>query len=237
MGTLTRDPDYVYKNLAFTEDGGVVCKQPCKIHIPQRYLDRHLASITMDTYIVGIFGLMMGDHYAVMFVDAMVEINPSNTETIKIGDTEYLEFSFDKGTRFIETLDLIMNDTLTYYIYNEFVAAGKIPWYITYLDFPYIFESAKHHAGINLGNPRVLEFLISTIARNPENMKELYRHVLKNAEMVLVKPPAYVPFRSVIWNTSNTVSKLIGGYFSDSISSALVNHSDKVERIESLLRA
>lgn len=237
MNDLTRDPDYVYKNFAFTEDGGVVCKKPCKIQIPQRYLDRHLASITMDTYIVGIFAIIMDNKYAVMFVDAMVEINPSNTDTVKVGDTEYLEFSFDAGTRFIETLDLIMNDTLAYYIYNEFVAAGKIPWYITYTDLPYIFESAKHHAGINLGNPRVLEFLLTTIARDPEDMKTLYRHIFKDLKMVHVKPPAYVPFRSVIWNTSNTVSKLIGGYFSDSISSALVNPSDKVERIEALLRS
>lgn len=237
LNNPTRDREKVLNNLVNTEDNGIVCKKACDIYLPERYLDRHLASIASDTYIVGVFGLVMGDVYATLFVNAMLKINPSNIDSETIGDTKYVVFNFDAGTRMIETRDLVMNDTLTYYVYDELVAKGRIPWYIRYVDTPYIFESAKYHAGIDLGNPRILEFLFSTIFRNPDDMKQLYRHILKDVEFELVTPPSVVPFRSVIWNTSNTVSKLIGGYFSDSVTSALVNPAEKVERIEALLRA
>jgi hypothetical protein len=237
LNNPTRDREAVLKNLVVTEDNGIVNKKACTVYIPEHYVDRHLASISSDTYVVGIFGIVMGDVYATLFVNAMLKINPSFIDTEEVSGVKYTVFGFEPGTRMVETCDLVMNDTLTYYIYDEVVAKGRIPWYIRYMDTPYIFESAKYHAGIDLGNPRILEFLFSTIYRNPDDMKELYRHILKDATFEKVKSPVVVPFRSVIWNTSNTVSKLIGGYFSDSVTSALVNPTDRVERIEALLRA
>jgi hypothetical protein len=50
------------------------------------------------------------------------------------------------------------------------------------------------------------------------------------------KPPTFIPFRSPIYGATNTTAKLIGAYFDDSINSALVNPSEKVEGVESLLR-
>lgn len=234
---LTRDPQAILTHLTVTEDRGVVTKKACEIHIPERWLERHLASVTSEVYTTGIFAIVMGDVYATLFVDAMVELNPSNMETRDIGGEEYRIFQFEAGDRMIETLALMVNDTLTYYIYNELIAMGRMPWYVTYLDTPYVFESARKHAGINLGNPRILEFLMGTIYRDPKDMTVLYRNVLQSVAWTRTHPAVTIPFRSVVWNTSNTVSKLIGGYFNDSVTSALVNRTDTVEKIESLLRA
>lgn len=237
MQNLQRLPDRVNANLFDRDDGAVYTKVPCKIQVPQRYLERHLASIGAEVYILGFFAIIMEQsYYGVNITDAMMRITPSSTETVEIDGTLYLEFSFDKGDKVFYTTELVKNDTLTYYIYDEHIAKGRIPWYFNYFDLAKIFDTAELHAGINLGNRAVVDLITSTIARDSGNMNVLYRHVLNKPKDIETNPPTIVPFRSVIWNTSDTTSKLIGAHFSDSVTSALVNPSERVERIEELLR-
>lgn len=232
-----RNADYVLANLHEDENGAVYTKKPCKIQVPERYLGRHLANIGTEVYILGFFAIIMEDkYYGVSQVDAMMRITPSSTEVVDIDGTQYIEFQFDAGDKVIYSTDLVKNDTLTYYIYDEHIAKGRIPWYFNYFDLAHLFDSAVKHAGIDLGNRAVIDLIISTIARNNDDMTQLYRHILNKPSEINTNPPAIIPFRSVIWNTSDTTSKLIGAYFGDSITSALVNPSDTVERIEELLR-
>lgn len=234
---LVRDPEFVRKQLVVTDGGGVVTKRPTKIMIPERYTERHLASLAGEVFILGICCIIVDDsHYGVLFANAMIRITPHSTRTVLVGDDPYLEFSFEAGDQLIYSLDLVKNDILTFYIYDEHVAKGRIPWYMNYLDLAYLFDTAKEHAGLNLGNRAVLELMLSTIARDPNQVQTLYRHVMQGLTYVYQNPPKWIPFRSVIWNTSDTTSKLIGGYFNDAVTSALVNPSERVERIEGLLR-
>ncbi len=234
---LQRAPEKVKAHLHEREDGGIYTDVACTIQVPERYLGRHLASIGTEVHILGFFALIMEDqYYSVSITDAMMRITPSSTETVDVDGTPYLEFQFEPGDRVFYSTDLVKNDTLTYYIYDELIAKGRIPWFFNYYDLAKIFETAKEHAGIDLGNRAIIDLIVSTIARNKENMIELYRHVLKQPRDIETNPPVIVPFRSVIWNASDTTSKLIGAYFGDSITSALVNPSDRVERIEELLR-
>lgn len=122
-------------------------------------------------------------------------------------------------------------------MYDQFVAKGNIPWYMNYNDMANMFETALEHAGVNLGGRSIIELIISTIARDPDDMTRLYRHIYARPEDLVNKPPVTVPFRSVIWNTSDTTSKLNGAYYDHGINSALVNQSESVEMIEELLRA
>lgn len=232
-----RNPSKVKANLKVTDDGAVYTTAPCTIQIPERYATRHLASIGNEVFILGFFALIMEDsYYAVSTTAAMMRITPSGTDTVVIDDVPYYEFSFDAGDRVIYSTDLVRNDTLTYYIYDEHVAKGRVPWYFTYEDLGRIFLTDRLHAGTDLGSPVVSDLIISTTTRNPEDLSQLYRHEYKGGDYSQKNPPKVIPFRSVIWNTSDTTSKLIGAYFTDSINSALVNHSDRVERIEELLR-
>ena len=232
-----RAPERVRQHLHEREDGGVYTDVPCKIQVPERYLTRHLASIGAEVNILGFFAIIMeNSYYGVSITAAMMRITPSSTETVEIDGTTYLEFSFDAGERVFYNTELVKNDTLTYYIYDEHIAKGRIPWYFNYFDLGRLFETAEEHAGINLGNRAIIDIIVSTIARNPKDLTQLYRHILKDPKEMAANPPAVVPFRSVIWNTSDTTSKLIGAYFGDAITSALVNPSERVERIEELLR-
>lgn len=235
--TYQRAPERVKAQLVERDDGGIYTKVPCKIQVPERYLGRHLASVGNETHILGFYALIMEDsYYAVSVTNAMMRITPSSMETVVVDGVNYLEFGFDAGSRVIYSSDLVMSATLTYYIYDEHISKGRIPWYFNYFDLARLFDTAQEFAGINLGNRAILDLIISTIARDSEDKTRLYRHRLTSAEDVVNHPPTIVPFKSVIWNTADTTSRLIGAYFTDSINSALINPSDRVERIEQLLR-
>ncbi len=233
---LTRDADYVLSRLVENEDGSVVTTAECSIQIPESFAARNLAVIGSEVFIFGFFPFIMGDRYAVNKTIAMMRINPSSTQKVVVNETPYIEFTFEPGDKIIASTALVVTDTLSYYMYDEFIAKGNIPWYMSYFDMANMFDTAKEHAGVNLGGRSIIELIISTIARDPNDMTRLYRHILARPEDILTKPPVTVPFRSVIWNTSDTTSKLNGAYYTEGINSALVNQSESVEMIEELLR-
>lgn len=233
---LKRDAEYVKARLHRNESGSIVCSEPCRIQIPESYTAKNLAVIGSEVFIFGFFPIIMGDRYAVNKTIAMMRIVPNSTEKVVIKDEPYIEFQFEAGDTVIYSTALVVTDTLTYYMYDQFIAKGNIPWFMNYFDIANMFDTADEHAGVNLGGRAVIELIISSIARDPDDMNRLYRHILARPEDVLTKPPVTVPFRSVIWNTSDTTSKLNGAYYTEGINSALVNPSQTVELIEELLR-
>ena len=236
LPNLIRDADYVISRLVENSDGSIVTTVPCSVQIPESFTDKNLAVIGGEVFIFGFFPIIMGDRYAVNKTIAMMRIVPSSTQKLVVNETPYIEFSFEPGDKLIYTTALVVTDTLTYYMYDQFVAKGNIPWYMDYNDMANMFETALEHAGVNLGGRSIIELIISTIARDPDDMTRLYRHIYARPEDIVNKPPVTVPFRSVIWNTSDTTSKLNGAYYDHGINSALVNQSESVEMIEELLR-
>jgi len=81
----------------------------------------------------------------------MMRISPSSTEKVVIKDEPYIEFQFEAGDTVIYTTALVVTDTLTYYMYDQFIAKGNIPWYMNYFDIANMFDTADEHAGVNLG--------------------------------------------------------------------------------------
>jgi hypothetical protein len=127
---------------------------------------------------------------------------------------------------------------LVYKIYDEIISKGRVPWYLGYLELGQIFDTAGYHAGANIGkNQEVTELIISMISRSEKDRNKYYRTTIQSLDELMTNRPAFIPLRSVQYAATNTTNKLAGSYFSDALVSALVNPSDRVERIESLLRA
>lgn len=235
--TLVRDPGYVKKHWHEQEDGSVITSKPCRILVPERYTTRHLASIGTEVYILGFFGVIMDEKvYAVSRTCAQIRITPSSTDRIDMNGMSFMEFKFYAGDQVFYSTDLVQNDVLTYYIYDEHVAKGNIPWYFNYIDMAKMFDTAQEFAGVRLGNKVVMELILSTMARNSKDLAQLYRHIINDDTDLVNNPPTIIAFRSVIWNVSDTTSKIIGANFGDSITSAVVNPNESLERIEELLR-
>lgn len=234
---MVRDADKVKAALRETEDGKLVTLKPVKIYVPTRFEERGLASIGIETHICGVFAMTIDDsYYAVSLVNAMARIEPSSMMKVLIDGDEYFEFEFDKGATVFPALDLVKTDSLVYKIYNEIVAGGHIPWYLSYTDLALIFDTAKEHAGANIGqNHEVTELLVSIVARNAANRNEYYRKSIQDLHDLTTNPPVFIPLRSVEYAASNTLNKLAGSYFSRGVVSALVTPTTRLERLDALL--
>ena len=238
INKLIRDPAKVHACLQELVDGRLVAKKSIKIYIPTRFAERGLASIGIETQIVGIYAIVVEDkYYGISMVNAMIRIEPTSTIKILINEEEFYEFYFEPGSTVIATVNLVKADTLVYKIYDEIISKGRVPWYLNYTDLGKLFDSAKYHAGANIGgNHEVTELLVSMITRNANDRHLYYRSGLKSMEDLQKRPPAFVALRSVTYSATNTLNKLAGSYFSEGMVSALVTPTEKVERIESLLR-
>lgn len=235
---LKRDASKVHAALRTTADKAVVALKPIKIYIPERFLEKNLASVGVVTSIAGIFAIVVDDtHYGVSTTNAIFQITPSATATVKLDGETYLEFSFEPGSTVFKSTDLLRNDVLVYYIFDMFISKGRVPWYLNYYDLLELFNTADRFAGVGLtASHSILEMIVSAIARDPKDRTRYYRHGVKSSQDVAANPPAIVPLRSIGLGATNTTAKLMGAYWNDGLTSALVNPSDRVENIEELLR-
>lgn len=231
--TLKRDPSKILDCIEKMPDNTVMVTKPVKLYIPKRFEESNLAVISGEVTVLGIFAVVVDDKfYSVFSVNAMIRIQPSNTNTVKIDDADYYEFDFDAGSTLIANTQAVKSKTLPYYIYNEFIAKGRVPWYMDMDDMCKLFDTSVKHAGVNLGNNHaIIEMIVSVLARNPENMTQYYRHDSGN-----IPKPEFIPFRSVTYGATNTTSKLMGSNYDDGLDSGLVNPSTQVEKVEELLR-
>lgn len=237
ISKLTRNAGVVLSTLKEINNT-VVATKNTKIYIPARFSERNLASLGSETYIIGIYAIVVEDkYYAVSVVNAMIKIEPTTYKFVNINDEDYIEFIFEPGSTVISNLNLVKTDTLTYRIYDEIISKGNIPWYLGYLELGSIFDTAKKHAGTNIGDNReTTELIISLIARDKKDRTKYYRTTVKSIDDVEKVPPAYISMRSVIYAATNTLNKIAGSYMESGIVSALVSPSTREEHVESLLK-
>ncbi len=235
---LIRDPGRIHAALKKLPDGRVVALSDLKIHMPERFNGRNLAEVGVRTYGCGIFAYIVEDkYYAISLVNAMMELSPTSTSKVEIDGDLYYEFFFERGSTVIVSSALIQQDTLTFRIYDELMSKGRVPWYINYLDMAKIYDTAKYHAGANIGQEQeVTELIVSLISREQGNLKNYYRQSVKDMRDLVLRPPAFVPLKSVQHGATNTTNKLAGARFADGIVSALNNPAERTERVERILR-
>lgn len=235
---LVREPARVLAHLHEMEDNSLVASKECRIYVPSRFSERGLASLGADTYIVGICAFVIDGYYSIMMVNAMMRIDPSEINRVMVGEDEYLEFVFYAGSTVITNLNLAKTDTLTYKIYDEIIAKARVPWYLSYFDLAAIFDTAREHAGANIGNNKeVTELLVSIIARSNDKRTTYYRQVIDGDDSLVSNPPYYASLKDVTLAATNAVNKLGGGYFRDGMISAINSPSERVERLEEILLA
>lgn len=235
---LKRDAKRIHAALKKTSGNQLVTPTGCKIYIPVRFAEQGLATIGSDVIIVGICAYTVDDkYYGVSLVNAMMRLSPTTINTVTVMNEDYYEFIFDPGAVVTPNVDLVKDDTLPYRVYNEIFAKGRVPWYMSYEDLGRIYESAGRHANLNVGaNHAVVELMAAAICRDQSNLTRYYRHVVKSEKDLVENPPAVTKLKDVGLGATNTTAKLLGSYFTEGLTSALINPSDRKEPIETLLR-
>lgn len=234
ISNFKRDSKKIHSALKEIGDTLVATKE-CRIYVPEHYINSTLGSIEDDIKIVGIFGITVEDKfYATSRTNAMIQIAPSIINVVNINGLKYMEFTFKPGDVIISNLNIVRTGTLVYRIYNELIAGGNIPWYMTYDDLNFLFDTALTHGNANLGvDSAILEMIASAMTRSGKDKTKFFRHGL---EEDIDDKPVFIPLRNVALGASNVTAALLGNYFSDAMTSILIKESTNTESIEELLR-
>lgn len=233
-----RNAQQVQAALRTLDDKRVVCVKDTRIYIPARFTEVGLASVGTKTQIIGILAIVVDNCYSVLMANALMTIDPTRVSTVDFDGTEYLEFFFEAGATVFVSTEVVQQDALLYLIYNEIIAGGRVPLYLSYVDLGHIFDTARQLAGANIGgNREVTELICSLIARKEAQREIYYRQSIQSLAEVNVHPPAFIPLRSVQYSATNTTNRLVGSYMEQGIVASLVMPAERQERIERLLMA
>jgi hypothetical protein len=204
-----------------------------KIHIPTRYetygyLDR---GNTIKT--LGVMNVIVDDkEYAPLCILGIIEIVPSEVEIVTIDNATYLELILNKDDILIKHTDVIQNSNIPYSIFVEFISYGKLPYFFSYDTVSTIFDAANRMTGANLDdvNHSIFELIFAHLYRDKDNLTTFYRLT------DMKKEPKFIPLRSVPLATQSTTSKLLGSYFGDGLTSALITENTIHRDVEDYLR-
>jgi uncharacterized protein (DUF2164 family) len=234
---LIHDPQRINAALKTLPDGRVIALGNVKIYSPTLYADKGISTVGLENSILGICAIVVDDtYYCVMMVTAVVPIDPIQTNRVKMDGDDYFEFVFEPGGTFIKSVDLVCHDTLVYQIFDVILAKGNVPWYLGYEELRRIFDTAKKHAGADVGGQQeVTSLIVSLISRTREDRVKYYRTAVMSSDYLRTNPPVIIPLMSARYGATNTTTKLGGSYFDQGLASALINPSERVERIEGLL--
>jgi len=226
--------DAAYKKVGTT----LVCLEPLRIQIPERFAERDLAVIEDVSYILGCMAIITEDnYYASSMVTGMLRTEPDRIGRTVVDDVGYIELYYDKGSKIIASTDPVVNDNLPHRVYTELYGKGRIPWYYDYEDIPRLFENSGKYNGVTLGaDLAIWEYVASSLCRDPEDPTRYYRQVPNAKASLNTKRPYFIALRNVSFGSTNMTAKLGGSYYDPGMTSALANPSDRAERFESMLR-
>jgi hypothetical protein len=216
----------------------LIAQEPLRIHIPERFAERGLAEIEDVSYILGFMAIITEDnYYASSTLTAMIRTEPDRIGKVVVDDVAYIELFYEKGSAVIASTDVVVNDNLPHRIYTEMLGKGRIPWYYGYEDIPKMFVDTKKYNGVTIGADfAVWEYISAALCRDPADPSKYFRQRPNAKKDTETLTPLYIPLRNVSVGATNVTAKLGGSYTNDGITAALVNPSDRPEKIETLLR-
>lgn len=236
ISKLVRNKDTIHASLV-QSGTALVTKTGCRIYIPTRYEEHKMAIISNELRICCVMVMVVGEHYSVSLANAMMQITPTSTSIVNINGDDYYEFTFAKGAQITPNVNLVKDDSLVYNIYDEIVAKGHYPWFLSYEDVGKLFTSSTYHGNLTLGPNNVpLELLAAAVARSSKDRTLYYRHTVNGMEGQFTTPPVFIALKNVMYGATNTTAKLMGAYFDEGLLSAFANPSEHAEGVETLLR-
>lgn len=238
---LTRDAEKI-KRLFKTVGETTVVNSDITILFPKRFINKNLCDLDMVTTVIAYYAIIdfKTNTYAITLVPGFQTMKPSSISLYSIGGkgdekSLYIGLGFKKDDVVVLNNTLVKNSDCLYHILSEFYINGNIPWYMNYEDISNILLECKKYTDTNIGNdPAGLEILASIVARD-QNYKA-YRETISSRNEIFTKPPYFVGLNNVM-AYDNTGSKLIGNYFGDGLTSALIDQETHSSDSSKLLRS
>lgn len=234
---LKRDAKFFEGKIREVEGGGYMTTIPLTVIFPKSYLDGTLGVVGDTMLVLGILAYKSGDRYMVENIATRIGFVNSQTSSVTYEGVDYMELSWQPGQVFIESRDLLVDNTLGYPIYNEFTLKAKTPWYMTEVDVAKITRTYKTWADIDLGLPlSILSVAVASRYRVPGKINKQTRELFKKQSDLTTMKSDIIPQLSVAFGTNNTTSRLGGAYFKEGLIAALNDPAKQKETVEEILR-
>lgn len=216
----------------------LVATAPLRIQVPERFADRGLALIEDVTTILGFMAIITEDNfYAASTQTNMIRTVPDRIGKVVVDDIRYIELHYDKGSKVIANINLVMNDNLPHPIYTEHWGKGNIPWYYTEEDLAMMFMECGRDNGVTIGaDPAILEYVAGRLCRNPDDPSHYFREQKGSKALFKTKEAVIVGLKNVSYGANNFSTKTGGSYYDPGMTSALANPAVRNERVEWFLR-
>jgi hypothetical protein len=214
-------------------DGSIIFKgKKLKIYVPKNYADQKLFSIDNTVHTLGVLRYEIDNtYYSNMILLLMLEIDPSEINSINIENNAYYELVLYKNDRFLCNTNIIKNNDLLYQMFVSFLALGKIPTFLPYDKVSSLFDNAKEHCGISLGVNRVIfEMIYSHVYRDKADPKKFYRHT------PMKELPLIIALHMISYSPTSNLAKLMGSYMKEGLISSLDDVQNTTNEIENLFR-
>lgn len=217
----------------------VIAVEKLRVYFPVRYEEVNLATISNTVTTIGYFIVATEDNFFGSYsIPARITLEHSAISRVKDseGNTFY-ELEFEPGSTVIGNINLFKDDVISYYLFKLFTKSGKIPWYYTTDEILRLYDEVPFFSGSGvMRNIPIVDMLISITMRAPNDLNKFYRHFVTRAARANGIEADVVPLNNVSLGRSNTTSKVLGNYYDESNTSALINPSHSSEDIENLLR-
>lgn len=226
---LTRDKDFIQKYL-YIKDNKVYTKEKTIIEFPKWYENKELLDMQSVTYLYGIFAIIIDNKYSVSIIPTLINTTPIIVKEIERNGEVYIQFIYGKDDCIIDNTNVVKKELLSYNLFENFFIYAKVPWFIEYEDLIKITDNLFKYSKSNLGSNFIATELVSSfIARCKTNKSVFYRQNLKD-------DIDYIDLTNVYYSALSTVSKIAGNYFTESLTSAIVQKEDKPTKLENLVR-
>ena len=235
-----RDGAHLRSLIKTMPDGRVVALKDLSIVFPEDYLEKSLCKYGKRIEILGVLAFLDPEKqtYAVFNIPVMVYLSTTDIKDVVLNDVPYKVLEYQRGQTCLQTDKVIGNSKLSYWMYDYFIALGRVPWYLSYLDVLKLYRQDKYYMDATLSKSiQVVDMVYSAIARQAKDDHLMYRTSLNTMDDLQKHHPQWVPLKSVSLGAVDTMSKIMGAYYDEGVNSALSEPSKKLTEMEKILRA
>lgn len=221
-------------------DNQLVAKDSCSIVVPFRYVQAGLLEIGNRIMLACIYPIVnTKGEYGVSNYCTKMEVNCDNISNTRHNGESHYVFMFDKGDIICPNMNLVKDDAYSYLIFDEMIQMANPPWFMNYRDVGKVMSTSKQMAGVNLADTNaIFELMVAHLTRSGLDINRFYREEVNSLDeevLARVKKES-ISLNSVTHANMNKMTKLMGGYVEDGLTSALIETKNAESGVELLLR-
>lgn len=226
---MKRDKDFIQSQI-YIKDGKIYTKEKTIIEFPKWYENKELLDIQDVTYLYGVFAIIIGDKYSVSVIPTLINTTPIIIREVERENGTYIQFVYGKDDVLIDNTTIAKKDLLSYNIFENLFIYAKAPWFIEYEDLIKILDNIYPYSNSNLGNNFVATELVTSFIARTKKDKTVFLRQDPNAQA------DYVDLTNVYFSALSTLNKVAGNYFTEGLTSALVQKEKEPTKLENLVR-